>query len=225
MSAIASSIHLSRWTSSHRLFAKHPGPGVVQHFSSSSTWKCQQGFRTNDALLSLTIGQRRTLSSKPCRNKIVCNSSASPEAQSPSGAPSHSLRSWMIGMVFSVIIPFWRHKWGPLLQLKKEVDMIVDNVEAVAEVVEQVAEKVEEVADEIGDRLPEGKLKVAADLVESLAREAAKDAHLADQLIEKAEEVEDRVENFFESAMDKAGDLTKVVADEPNIVPVEKKFQ
>lgn len=41
----------------------------------------------------------------------------------------------------------------------------------------------------------------------------------------QAEEVEDRVENFFESAMDKAGDLTKVVADEPNIVPVEKKFQ
>lgn len=63
--------------------------------------------------------------------------------------------------------------------------MIVDNVEAVVEVVEQVAEKVEEVADEIGDRLPDGKLKVAADLVESLAREAAKDAHLADQLIEK----------------------------------------
>ncbi|KAI5324727.1 hypothetical protein L3X38_033800 [Prunus dulcis] len=207
MSAIASSIHLSRWTSSPRLFAKHPGPGAVQHFSSSSTWKCQQGFRTNHALLSLTIGQRRTLSSQPCRNKIVCNSSPSPEVQSPSGAPSHSLK---IEFRFNCV---------------EEVDMIVDNVEAVVEVVEQVAEKVEEVADEIGDRLPDGKLKVAADLVESLAREAAKDAHLADQLIEKAEEVEDRVENFFESAMDKAGDLTKVVADEPNIVPVEKKFQ
>ncbi|PQQ16620.1 uncharacterized protein Pyn_16711 [Prunus yedoensis var. nudiflora] len=205
--------------SSCRLFVKHPE--VFQHFSSA-TLKCQQGFRTNHELLSLTVGQRNVFSRQPCRNKIVCHSSPLPGAP----GPSHSWKGWMIGIVLSVILPFWRHKWTPLLAIKKEVDMIVDTVEAVVEVVEQVAEKVEEVADDIGDHLPDGKLKDALEAVESIAKEAAKDAHLADQLIEKAEEVEDRVEDFFESAVDQAGnEITKDVGDEQNIVQVEKKIQ
>ncbi|CAN6679748.1 unnamed protein product [Malus baccata var. baccata] len=218
MSIITTSIDLSR-SASGCVFVKHPGV-VVQPFSSSSTWKCQQGFRSNPALLSL-------ISSQPCRNKIVRSSSTSPGDQGPSVEYSKSWRGWMIGMVFSVIIPFWRHKWGPLLQLKKEVDMVVNNVEAVVEVVEKVAEKVEEVADEIGDHLPaDGKFRAASEVVESIAREVAKDAHLADQLIEKAEALEDQVEDFFESAMDNVGNATKDVSDESNVqVATEKKSQ
>ncbi|KAB2617508.1 hypothetical protein D8674_013377 [Pyrus ussuriensis x Pyrus communis] len=212
------STDLCKWHS--RLFVKPPG--LFRHVSSS-TLKCQQGFRTNHALLPLTIGQRSSLSNQPCRkNKIVCNSFPLPGVP----GPSHSWKGWLIGIVLSVILPFSRSKWGPLLALKKEVDMIVDTVEAVVEVVEQVAEKVEEVADDIGDSLPEGKLKTALELVENIAKEAAKDAHLADELIEKAEALEDRVEDFFESALDKAGDVIKDVGDESDVqVATEKKTQ
>lgn len=64
--------------------------------------------------------------------------------------------------------------------------MVVDSVENVAEIVETVAEKVEEVADDIADQLPQdGKLHDAVRLVESIAKETAKDAHLVDDLIEK----------------------------------------
>lgn len=64
--------------------------------------------------------------------------------------------------------------------------MVVESVENLAEIVEMVAEKVEEVADDIADKLPDGgKLKVAVRLVENVAKETAKDAHLVDQLMEK----------------------------------------
>ena len=64
--------------------------------------------------------------------------------------------------------------------------MVVDTVEAVAEVVENVAEKVEDIADEIGNNLPEGgTLRAAFDLVENVAKETAKDAHIVDEFIEK----------------------------------------
>lgn len=54
-----------------------------------------------------------------------------------------------------------------------------------AEAVEQVAEKVEEIADDIGNKLPTGKLKDALEVVETIAKETAKDAHNVDEFIEK----------------------------------------
>lgn len=118
----------------------------------------------------------------------------------------------MIGILLSVVIPFWRHKWGPLLAIKNQVDTVIDTVETAAEVVEAVAHKVEEVADGIADKLPEdGKLKAAVEAIEAIAKETAKDAHIMDELIENVEAVEDKVENFFDSAMDGAGEqVTKV---------------
>lgn len=74
------STDLCKWHS--RLFVKPPG--LFRHVSSS-TLKCQQGFRTNHALLPLTIGQRSSLSNQPCRkNKIVCNSFPLPGVPGPS---------------------------------------------------------------------------------------------------------------------------------------------
>lgn len=81
MSIIATSIDLSR-SAGGRVFVKHPGV-VIQPFSSSSIWKCQQGFRSNPALLSL-------IRSQPRRNKIVCRISTSPGDQSPSVEHSNS---------------------------------------------------------------------------------------------------------------------------------------
>lgn len=62
----------------------------------------------------------------------------------------------------------------------------MDTAETVVEVIEKVAEKVEDVAEEIADHLPAGgKLKQAATLVENVARETAKDAHMVDAVIDK----------------------------------------
>lgn len=49
-----------------------------------------------------------------------------------------------------------------------------------------MAEKVEEIADQVGEQLPDGgKLRATLELVEDLAEETAKKAHLAGDLIDK----------------------------------------
>nr|DAD22032.1 TPA_asm: hypothetical protein HUJ06_023495 [Nelumbo nucifera] len=109
------------------------------------------------------------------------------------------MRNWIFGMLISIILPFWRNKWAPLLTLKREVDTVVETIENVVNVVEVVAEEVENVADEIAKKLPEGgKLKEAVCAVEHIAKEAAKDAHLAEEFLEKVEEVEKDVEALIE---------------------------
>uniref|UniRef100_A0A6N2MLG0 Pterin-binding domain-containing protein n=1 Tax=Salix viminalis TaxID=40686 RepID=A0A6N2MLG0_SALVM len=62
--------------------------------------------------------------------------------------------------------------------------------ETVAETVEKVADKLDKVAEDLADILPEGKLKQAVRVIEDIAEEAEKDAHLVDEAIEKLEEIE-----------------------------------
>ncbi|XP_004288158.1 PREDICTED: uncharacterized protein LOC101308504 isoform X1 [Fragaria vesca subsp. vesca] len=209
MSTITSSIDL---LSSRSRVHVIPHQRVHRSLFSSLARKPRLGFMAaNPSFLSLSIGQRSSALSRSDAkmNKIVCNVSGAP---TPSGAPSW--RGWMIGMLISVVIPFWRHKWGPLQIIKNRVDMVMNTVEAVAEVVEAVAHKVEEVADDIADKLPEdGKLKSAFEAVEAIAKETAKDAHMVDELIENVEAAEDKVEDFFESATHGAEDQKTKVDD------------
>ncbi|RXH92818.1 hypothetical protein DVH24_042592 [Malus domestica] len=72
-----------------------------------------------------------------------------------------------------------------------------------AEMVEEVAEIMEEAADDIADHLPEGKLRRAARFVESVAREGAKDAVLAEDVIMKAEEFEKEMDSIIEQGNQK----------------------
>lgn len=66
------------------------------------------------------------------------------------------------------------------------METAVDTAEDVIEKVEKVAENIEKVADEIGDHLPEGaKLRKAALFVENIAKEAVRDANLAEDIIDK----------------------------------------
>ncbi|MBA0555851.1 hypothetical protein Golob_026002 [Gossypium lobatum] len=97
----------------------------------------------------------------------------------------------------SIILPFWRSKWGPLLKLKDEVETIIDKAEEVTDIVEKVAGQVEEVADDIGNHLPEGRLKNALQFVEDMAQNTADGARLAGDLIDKVEEVEGKVETWM----------------------------
>ncbi|CAN6542810.1 unnamed protein product [Malus baccata var. baccata] len=126
-----------------------------------------------------------------------------PGAPLPSGPSGNNWKLWLVGMLFSVVIPFWKNKWWPLLKFKETISTALDTVEDVAEMVEKVAGEVEKVADDIADHLPEGKLQRAARIVESVAREAAKDAALADDLIEQVEGVEKEVDSVIAQANQK----------------------
>lgn len=67
-----------------------------------------------------------------------------------------------------------------------EVDTVVETIEQITEVVEKVAEVVDKVAEDIADDLPEGgRFRKAVVLIENVAEQTAKDAHLLEDIIHK----------------------------------------
>ncbi|XP_062157614.1 uncharacterized protein LOC133865257 [Alnus glutinosa] len=133
-----------------------------------------------------------------------------PGAPLPSNPSPGSWKVWIFGMIATVILPFLGNKWGPLLRLKRQVDTAANTVEAVAEIIEKVAEKVDKVAEDVADHLPAGgRLREAATLIEHLAEETAKGAHLVDEAIEKVEEVERQVESLIEPLTEEAKPMPK----------------
>ncbi|MBA0566063.1 hypothetical protein Golob_010913, partial [Gossypium lobatum] len=93
---------------------------------------------------------------------------------------------WALGTLVPLLLSFTTSKWGPFLKLKNEADNMLEAAEQITDVVEDVAGKVEEIADQLGEQLPDGgKLRATLELVEDLAEETAKDAHLAGDLIDK----------------------------------------
>ncbi|MBA0856327.1 hypothetical protein Goshw_026794, partial [Gossypium schwendimanii] len=126
----------------------------------------------------------RLLNTDRVNNLVVCCSIGSGPSN-PGSCEFLSRKLWVVGLVMSIILPFWRSKWGPLLKLKDEVETIIDKAEEVTDIVEEVAGQVEEVADDIGNHLPEGRLKNALQFVEDMAQNTADGARLAGDLIDK----------------------------------------
>ncbi|KAM7518545.1 hypothetical protein LguiB_017507 [Lonicera macranthoides] len=131
------------------------------------------------------------------RDFVVNSSSISPGG---SGSPSNSMRGWLLGMVLTIVLPFFTHKWGPLLKWTKNIESVVETVEQIANTVESAAGKIHEVAENIEESLPQGKLRDAFDFIENTAEEIAKGADVAGDLIDKIQEVEDKVEAFIEQS-------------------------
>ncbi|KDP41430.1 hypothetical protein JCGZ_15837 [Jatropha curcas] len=132
----------------------------------------------------------------------------------PSSSPG-SWKMWILGMLITVVLPVWRNKWWPLLTLKDRVESVVETAEDVTDIVEKVAEKIEKVAEEVADHLPEGgKLKDAVTVVENVAKETAKDAHLVHQVIDNMQEVEKEVESSIETVIDQANEIRKEAQDQ-----------
>lgn len=97
---------------------------------------------------------------------------------------------WLFGSVLSLLLPFWRFKWGSLLLLEEKVEEVVEEVEIAAEVVEKVATTAEKVSAEVAGKLPDnGKLKAAALVVEHISSVAATDAEFAEDFIQKVEKL------------------------------------
>ncbi|KAM1074057.1 hypothetical protein FF1_019104 [Malus domestica] len=169
-------------------------------------------------LLHTSFAYQRSSSTKiPCDHQSIrrnhqklvtlvthASDKSQPDAQlSADDSPLSSWKTWIVGLMLTIIIPSLRHKWGPLLALKSKVDTAVDTVESVTEVVEELAEQVEKVAEQVEDKLPEdAKLRDAMESIEHLAEEAVKKAELAKDVIHKVEEVEEEVEKALLTGSD-----------------------
>ncbi|XP_073127480.1 uncharacterized protein [Henckelia pumila] len=152
------------------------------------------------------------------RNSFTVYANSVPGAPLPSTPPpSGSIKSWILGMVVSLILPFFSHKWGPLWVLEKRIVNAVQQVEDIVEVVEKVAEEVEKIAEDISDDLPQGRLKEMVDYVENMADKTAKTADSLDNLIDKVQAVEEKVGKcIVESNKDKEAQSSPKEATQDN---------
>ncbi|PWA67974.1 hypothetical protein CTI12_AA313330 [Artemisia annua] len=156
------------------------------------------------------------------RNFVVrSNITPPPGVPLPSGPPpSGSMRNWVVGIVLTFVLPFFTHKWGPLLLLKNKVDTAVNTVEYVVETIESVATKFDNVIDSITDDLPEdSKLRKSMVAFDELVEGVAKGAHIANDIIDKVEEVEDKLESMILNEA-KEKDVSKE-AVERDVIPSE----
>ncbi|XP_071732360.1 uncharacterized protein [Rutidosis leptorrhynchoides] len=151
------------------------------------------------------------------RNFVIrSNITPPPGVPIPSGSPSGSMRNWIVGIVLTLVLPFFTHKWGPLLTLKNKVDTAVNSVEYIIETIEEVATKVDHVIDDITDDLPaNSQLRKTMEAVDRVVEGVAKSAHIADDIIDKVEAVEDKLEAII---LKEAKGEEKVVSEQIVIV-------
>lgn len=134
------------------------------------------------------------------RRNFAVRSNITPPAGAPvpSGSPSGSMKSWVVGIVLTFVLPFFTHKWGPLTLLKNKVDTVVDTAESIMEAIEDVAGKVDKVIDNITDDLPKNsKLRNTLEAIDKLVEGVEKSAHIANDIIDKVEEAEDKLESLI----------------------------
>ncbi|KAI3508820.1 hypothetical protein L1887_23837 [Cichorium endivia] len=148
---------------------------------------------------------------------VQSNITPPPGAPLPSGSPPGSMKSWVLCIVLTFVLPFCTHKWGPLLQLKNKVDTVVQTAEHIIEAIEGVAGKVDKVIDDITDDLPENsKLRKQLEAVDELVEGVAKSAHIANDIIDKVEEAEEKLESLIISET-KLENLSKQVVEKTEV--------
>ncbi|GMH17895.1 hypothetical protein Nepgr_019736 [Nepenthes gracilis] len=132
---------------------------------------------------------------------------APPLPQSPPEPGPSNWGRWFLGIIFSAGVAFSMPKWGTLLKIGGEAEVMLEEAEKVAEVVEKVAAATEKVSAEVVDQFPnDNMVKEAALLVEHASEETVKDAHLIEQIIHKVDEVKqdlEGVEKLTEPVIDK----------------------
>ncbi|CAH9105130.1 unnamed protein product [Cuscuta epithymum] len=188
-------------TSSERFLNVHGlqtlGLGGFYHLGSSSLLKTGKLFHSGYHIASFK------------RNFGVCFSGgAGIEAAAGSFPDPNPLTGWIIGILVSMVVPFLRHKFGSLTQIKNSIQQ----AEEVVHRIEQVAEVVDKVAEDIGENLPAGKLKDAVALVEHAAEKVDKEAEKLEELIDKVEELEEKVEDRVESFVELSSQKTEEYA-------------
>ncbi|KAK4771526.1 hypothetical protein SAY87_032058 [Trapa incisa] len=171
---------------------------------SLESWKTCKSQRFNGNV-ACSIANRVpffALGFRGSNREVTFRCSAQSGNQLPSSDPSPgSWKIWVVGVIISAALAFWKKNWVPFLRIEREVKVVVERAEEVASKIEEIAEDVEKVAEEVAEQLPEGgKLRDEVTYVENVAELTAKDARLAQQILEKIEEVEEKVENLANEA-------------------------
>ncbi|KAM3342430.1 putative protein isoform X1 [Capsicum galapagoense] len=131
--------------------------------------------------LSLLSSRKGLLNGATIKRKFVVCSNGS----LPSPPSSNPFSGWVVGILLSIALPFFRFKWGSLLQLKNKVEDVIETVEDVVDGVEKVAETIDEVAENIANALPESQLKNALKTIENFSEDTARAAHAAGDFIDQ----------------------------------------
>ncbi|KAM0950858.1 hypothetical protein DsansV1_C04g0045901 [Dioscorea sansibarensis] len=106
-----------------------------------------------------------------------------------------STTKWILGLIVTMMVPFWTNKWNNLLKLEDEVKMTT-------KVVEKVATMAEKASAEIANKLPENSdLKQTILSVEKISEKTAKEAHLALDIFHKVDELKEEVSMFIAPAL------------------------
>lgn len=160
--------------------------------------------------LSLVSSRKGLLNRGILKRKLVvcCDGSL------PSPPSSNPLNGWVIGILLSIALPFFRVKWGSLLQFKNKVEDVIETVEDVIDGVEKVAEKIDDVAEHIESVLPESQLKNFVKAVEDFSEDTAAVAHAAGDFIDQlqGEDVELVEEVVDDLPKEKLKDLSEKTA-------------
>ncbi|CAN4122333.1 unnamed protein product [Withania somnifera] len=154
--------------------------------------------------LSLLFSRKGLLNGDTIKRKFVVCSNGSLPSPPPSSNP---FNGWVIGILLSIALPFFRLKWGSLLQLKNKVEDVIETVEEVVDGVEKVADKIDEVVERIGNALPESQLKKALKAVENFSEDTAEVAHAAGDFIDQLQG--DDVEEVIDLPKDQLKDLSE----------------
>ncbi|KAM0036000.1 hypothetical protein Hdeb2414_s0015g00453131 [Helianthus debilis subsp. tardiflorus] len=152
------------------------------------------------------------------RNSMIVYANVEPAGKpSPPSGSSGSWKNWVIGILMTVIVPFFTAKGGPIKLLIQRVDQIMDTAEHITEVVEAVADKVDKVVEELGDELPEGsEIKKTLDFIENIAERVERDAQNAGDFIDKVQEMEDKIEEIMEPILEEAKTVARETKEKEN---------
>ncbi|XP_042067606.1 uncharacterized protein LOC121810929 [Salvia splendens] len=171
------------------------------HFQPSKT---RNLISLSSSRLAIRYDQTRSKQHHASSRRFIVRSVIQPGAPPPSEPPFNFIK-WILGVAITVVLPFFSGKWSSLLQIKNEVEMVVEIAEEIVEAVEKVAEGVEKAAEQLAEELPKGGgLRKAVDFVEHVAEIANKDAHKLGDFIDKVQEVEEKVEDYVECVVEGA---------------------
>ncbi|XP_058087537.1 uncharacterized protein LOC131234623 [Magnolia sinica] len=198
---ITSSIH------GLNLHPRHPSyPSVHNSCRSIEISKLKHRYFFTETQRAQPGSIRRRIGSE--LHAIIKDNLSSGAPQPPPNLPTWA--GWVLGSIFTVIIPLLTLKGGFLQKIGSKVEQVVDvvediveAVEDVAEVVEDVAEAVEKVSSDVADNLPQGGiLKDAALWIENASKEVREDAQETLDFIDKVEDLKEELEKDVDEFVD-----------------------
>ncbi|XP_075481931.1 uncharacterized protein LOC142522433 [Primulina tabacum] len=132
---------------------------------------------------------------------VTISKNSLPRASSSSDPSTAPWKKWLLGVLFTVILPAAGHKGGLFVGLKAKIDKAIETVEVVTDVVEGIAEETDKIVEEVESKLPgDSKLRKTLDKLDDLTKKAVDEAKQAEDIIHKVREVEQDIEDELSKA-------------------------